>query len=271
MSTTRNRLAVLALALAALCAAPAEAEPAMSAADLAKLVQNPLADTIMLPLANDTNFRVGPNRATANVLNVQPVVPFRLNEDWNLITRMTVPVVSQPRLSGQHGAETGLGNLVPILALSPAHPGDVVWGVGPTFMLPTATGKTLGSRNWAAGPAAVMLIQPDPWSLGVLLTHWWSVAGPRSAGRTDRTSLQLFAVYNFPDGSFLSYSPIISADWTRKAGDRVTLPVGGEVGKVFEWGGQAMVASAGAYSNVLHPQQEASWQLRAGLTFIFPQ
>lgn len=267
-----TRYSLVAIVCAIVCdGAQAQQKAAMSAHDLAKLVQNPLADSISVPFANETNFPLGPYRGTGNIMNIQPVVPFRLSDDWNIITRTTIPVVAQPRLSPTEPADFGIGSIVPIIALSPAHPGDIVWGLGPTFSLPTATGKTLGSPNWAAGPAAILLVQPDPWSFGLLLTHMSSFAGPSDATRTERTAAQLFAVYNFDDGTYLSYSPIFSADWTRRPNDRWTVPVGGEIGRVFEVGGQAMSASAGAYYNVVHPDGDAAWQIRTGLTLIFPK
>jgi hypothetical protein len=48
---------------------------------------------ISLPLQNNTNFGVGPGDDVQNVLNIQPVVPLRLSEDWNLITRTIAPVI----------------------------------------------------------------------------------------------------------------------------------------------------------------------------------
>ena len=49
------------------------------AAELARAVQNPIADLISLPLQNNTNFNFGPRERTQNVLNIQPVIPFDLS------------------------------------------------------------------------------------------------------------------------------------------------------------------------------------------------
>lgn len=95
----------------------------LSAHDIAKLLQNPLADTISLPFANDTNFPLGPDRRAGNVLNIQPVIPFRLNSDWNLVTRTTVPLISQPRLPRPIRQHSGLVTLSPWPCYHPApHP-----------------------------------------------------------------------------------------------------------------------------------------------------
>lgn len=249
-----------------------DGHPSSADLSLAHLAQNPLADAISVPFSNETNFRLGPYRQTGNVLNLQPVVPFRLNDDWNLVTRTTIPLQSQVRLSPSDGPTFGVGDIVPMVMLSPAHPGDLIWGVGPTFSMPTATDRRLGTGRWAAGPSGVLVVQPDPWVFGILASQLWGIGDPRP-GETmmNRTTTQLFAVRNFDDGWYASSSPIITADWSEKGRDRWTVPLGGEIGRVFDPGGQAMVVSAGAYYNVVRPREGAEWQARVGLTLIFPK
>ncbi len=242
----------------------------LSAHDLAKLVQNPLADSVSIPFAYDSNFPLGPYRQAGNVLYTQPVIPFKLGNDWNLVTRTTLPLTSQVRLSPTDGPTFGTGDVVPMLLFSPAHPGSVIWGVGPTFSLPTASDRRLGTGQWAAGPSAVAVVMPDPWVFGVLVSQWWSFAGPSGGALMNRTAAQLFIVYNFDSGWYLSSSPIITADWSATSRDRWIVPVGGEVGKVFEIGGQAMSASAGLYYNAVRPTFGPEWQARLNLTLIFP-
>jgi hypothetical protein len=100
--------------VAALFASPATAqEKDLSAAEIAKLVQNPLSDAIIVPMANDANFGVGPWRQPADYLQIQPVVPFHINDHWNLITRTTIPIMSQARFSSLQGRESGIGDIVP--------------------------------------------------------------------------------------------------------------------------------------------------------------
>lgn len=116
-----------------------------NAQDLAKAAQNPVTDMITLPLQNNTNLGVGPGDDVQNVLNIQPVVPLKLSENWNLITRTIVPLIYQPELTTGYGSEFGLGDINMSLFLSPAKPGKIIWGVGPVFSLPTATDKVLGA------------------------------------------------------------------------------------------------------------------------------
>ncbi|HSN57565.1 MAG TPA: hypothetical protein VLT32_23040, partial [Candidatus Sulfomarinibacteraceae bacterium] len=150
--------------------------PGVAQQDLARAAQNPVAAMISLPFQNNTTFDYGPDDDVQNVLNIQPVWPFSLNAKWNLISRTIAPVISQPDLPGIDGA-FGLGDVNETLFFSPAQPGKVIWGVGPTFTLPTATDDVLGAGKWGAGLGMVALTMPGRWVLGVLVTNQWSFAG----------------------------------------------------------------------------------------------
>jgi hypothetical protein len=91
--------------------------------ELAKAAQNPVADLISLPFQNNTNFNFGPREKTQNILNIQPVWPFSLSDEWNLITRTIVPVISQPELFRGYDRENGLGDVTFTAFLSPADAG----------------------------------------------------------------------------------------------------------------------------------------------------
>ena len=115
--------------------------------DLAKASQNPVANMISLPLQNNTNFGVGPGDDVQNILNIQPVVPVKLSENWNLITRTIAPVIYQPELVPGYGSEFGLGDINTTLFLSPAKPGKLIWGVGPVLLLPHGNRRGSGNRQ----------------------------------------------------------------------------------------------------------------------------
>ena len=150
---------------------------AEDATELAKKTQNPVADLISIPFQNNFNFGVGPKNVTQYVLNVQPVIPFKLTEEWNLITRTILPIINQPSPADGIQSNFGVGDLNPTLFLSPAKPGALIWGVGPTFTVPTATDTALGSGKWSMGPAAVVLTMQGPWVVGALANQQWSFAG----------------------------------------------------------------------------------------------
>jgi hypothetical protein len=132
-------------------AAPASGD-SESATDLAKKTQNPVADLISVPFQNNFNFNTGPEKRSVWVLNIQPVVPIKLTEDWNLITRTIVPIINQPPLAPGVDQATGMGDINPSVFLSPSGSKEFIWGIGPTFTFPSATNRLLGSGNGAPGP-----------------------------------------------------------------------------------------------------------------------
>ena len=86
-------------------AAAAEASgPSQEA--LAKAAQNPIASMISIPIQwNATpNTQWAPNAIdpdadhdkVLNVVNVQPVFPFKLSDDWTVVTRTIVPFLGVP-------------------------------------------------------------------------------------------------------------------------------------------------------------------------------
>lgn len=240
-------------------------------ADLAKKTQNPVSDLISLPLQNNINFGVGRGDDVQNVLNIQPVIPLKLSEDWNLITRTIVPVIYQPELVRGTGSEFGLGDINATLFLSPAKPGKVIWGVGPIFSFPTATDKVLGTDKWSAGPSAVALMIRGPWVVGALASNLWSYAGDDDRENVNQFLLQYFVNYNLPQGWYISSAPIITANWKADGGDVWTVPFGGGVGKIFRIGKQPMNAQVQAFYNVAKPDNGPDWTLRLQLQFLFPK
>jgi hypothetical protein len=238
--------------------------------ELAKQTQNPVADLISVPFQNNFNFSAGTKDQTVYVLNVQPVIPIRLTEDWNLITRTIAPIINQPSLFEGADSAFGLGDLNPTFFLSPAKPGEVIWGVGPTFTLPTATDSLLGTSKWSMGPAAVALSIQGPWVFGALANQQWSFAGWGDQD-VSQMLIQPFVNYNLPDAWYLVSAPIITANWEASSGNKWTVPLGGGVGKLFKLDKLPINTQLQAFYNVERPDFEADWQLRFQLQFLFPK
>src|SRR6516162_1355081 len=155
----------------ALLVRPAAAQ--QSTEDLAAAAQNPIAAMYSLPFQNNTLFGAGPNHdKTANVLNIQPVLPFTIG-DWNIISRTIAPLIALPSLTAPD-----LGDVNQTFYFSPAAPSEFIWGVGPSVTLPTATQRILGPRTISMGPGAVGLVIPKPWVIGTLARQLWAVTGP---------------------------------------------------------------------------------------------
>ena len=238
---------------------------------LAKAAQNPVANMISVPFQNNFNLGVGPGDKYQNLLNIQPVIPIKLSESWNLITRTIVPVVYQqegvvPGLDSQFG----LGDTTLTAFLSPAKPGKVIWGVGPAFLLPTATDDVLGTGKWGVGPSVVVLTMPGHWVLGGLLNNIWSVAGADDRADVNAFTFQPFVNYNFEKGWYASFSPVITANWEAPSDQRWTVPLGLGVGRVFKLGCQPVNISLAYYYNVEHPDLAAEQQIRFQFVLLFP-
>ncbi len=238
---------------------------------LAKASQNPLATMVSLPFQSNINFNIGPNNQTQNVLNIQPVIPFELNDDWNIIQRTILPVTTQPTYFTGDGKKTGLGNTSVVAYLSPkASYHGINWGISPLLMLP-ASNTALGTKEWGYGISAVALTMPGKWLIGGLFNQVWAPSGNNSA-QINLTSFQYFINYNLPDGWYISSAPTMNYNNRAEAGDRWTVPVGIGGGKVFHYGKQAMNISLRAYKTVVKPNANSSdWTLQTQFTLMFPK
>ncbi len=150
------------------------------AAELAKKLANPISSLISVPMQyNHDEYGDANDGAEVDRLNVQPVIPVSLNDDWNLISRTIVPLVDQNDFPVAARNESGLGDITASMFFSPKAPtaGGWIWGVGPVLYLPTATEDVLGAEKWGIGPTGVALKQTGPWTVGLLANHIWSVAG----------------------------------------------------------------------------------------------
>ena len=240
--------------------------------ELAKKAQNPIANMRSFKFQNNTNLGLGPDDSTQNMLNLMPILPFKLTDDILVITRTVMPVVSQPGFLTPigEGRVNGIGDTTFQPFFSPMH-SEVTWGVGPSFLIPTASDDSLGSEKWGAGISAILLDTPGRWVYGGIVSNVWSTGG---TGEKDVNlfTLQYFINYNFDHGWYMMTSPIITADWEADSDHRWTVPIGLGVGKLFKVGSQHMTAQVSGYSNILTPDDYgAEWQVRAMLMFMFPR
>jgi hypothetical protein len=237
-------------------------------AELARAAQNPVANMISLPIQNNTDFNFGPRDKTLNTTNIQPVIPIELNDEWNLITRTIVPIVSQPEIIPGQGRETGLGDTTFTAFLSPRESGKWIWGVGPVALIPTNTDDRLGADEWGAGASAVVLTMSGPWVVGSLVSNVWDIDGDTDI---DFFTWQYFANYNMEDGWYLVTSPIVTANWEAESGEKWTVPVGGGFGRIFRVGEQPLNAQFQYFYNVEKPDLVGDWTIRMQLQFMFPR
>jgi hypothetical protein len=247
---------------------------------LRNAAQNPIASLISVPIQENFNFNNSPGDRTQNVLNIQPVIPLSVSKDWNLIVRWITPVIYQPLPVAQPGGPPnqttgvyGLGDMNPSFFFVPKK-SKVIWGVGPSLVLPTATNTTfLGQGKFSLGPSVVVLVQPKPWTIGFLANNVWSVAGHSNIDKppVNQFLLQWFVNYNMKKGWYLTTSPIITANWRATGDNRWTVPFGGGVGRIMKLGFQPVNITAQFYGNAVHPPGVSPWGMRLQFVLLFPK
>lgn len=237
--------------------------------ELARATQNPIADLISLPFQWNVGFENGPDDRTSSVLNIQPVYPLNLNDDWNLITRTILPIVNQPPVGTLSRQEWELGNSQFSGFFSPRDSKGWIWGVGPIFEFPTHTNDVLASDNYSAGPTFVAIKMAGPWVVGGLINQLWSFSGDDP--EVNKMLIQPIINYNMDDGWYLSSGPIITTDWTRDSSNQWTIPVGGGIGKIIRVGKLPINVSTQFFYNVESPDTGDDWSARFQLQFLFPK
>ena len=235
----------------------------MTARELAKEALNPFASSIKVPVESVTGFRVGPHRNTGESVNIEPVVPFAVTPEWNVIVQPLLAATSLP----SPDATIGFDDMQVSVFLTPTRTSSWVWGVGPIVELPTASNGQLGTGKWSGGPTGAVVYSNGPWLNGVLASHLASFAGERHRSDVALTSIEPQVSYSFENGWSVQTSPTISYDWTA---DAWTLPLGADVGKAFTVGAQAMSLQVGAYDLVKRPAGDPAAIVRVQLTFLFP-
>jgi len=279
-STRFGKHLAVAILAGAISAASAGAES--DKRELAKKSQNPIGNMVSLPFQNNTSFGIGPDDKVSNVLNIQPVYPVSLGSKWNLINRAIVPVIYRQEIIPNTGSTFGLGDISYTGYISPADPGKLIWGAGPSFLFPTATEDQWASDKFSVGAGVIALTMPGNWVLGGLVSNIWSVAGDDNAADVNQMSFQLIANYNLSDGWYLSSTPVITANWEAPEDNRWTIPIGGGVGKIMKWGNQNVDLKVQAYYNLEKPiplvgqgvnvnNQGETWTLTIQLKFLFPK
>jgi len=267
----KSRFIIVALAILAVfglsLATPVFAQ---SEEELAKKLANPIASLISFPLQQNFDINYRPNGGFKYTLNIQPVIPFALNEDWNLISRTILPIASQNNVFGEGSMQTGLGDILQSLFFSPARPtkGGVTWGAGPVFLLPTATNDFLGGGKWGIGPTFVILKQSGPWTLGLLANHVWSVAGNAERPNFSSTFFQPFVSRAYKGGFSWTVNTENSQNWTADAFSGSLNVSLAQIVPVF---GQLVQVSLGpkiAYGNA---PVRSHWGFRVNITFLFPK
>jgi hypothetical protein len=269
----RNAIVVSAvvLAVAARGQAPATNGPVDAAAELAKKLANPVAALISVPLQYNYDEGFGPSGdGSKSLLNIQPVIPFSIGEDWNLITRTIIPLVDQQDIPASGADKSGMGDIVQSFFFSPKAPvGGWILAAGPVGLYPTASDEVLGGEKWGVGPTALALQQKGGWTYGALVNHLWSVAGEEDRSDISATFLQPFVSFITKTKTTLGLNVESTYDWEAEAW---SIPVNATISQLFKIGPQILQFSVGARYWAESPDNgPEGWGGRAQLTFLFPK
>jgi len=276
----RRTVQTAAVLAAALLAMPARAQEATekpaaaeSAEELAKKLSNPVADLVSLPLQFNWQEGYGPENDLQFVLNFQPVVPFHITKNWNLIERFIVPYISQPVLGPGAGPVSGLGTITFSSFLSPAGSTGFTWGVGPVFGLPMTSDPLLGGGQWLMGPTAVGLYQTGPWTIGALVNQQFSVAdtGNQSLPYFSQAFLQPFFAYTTHTAVTFTLQSQSTYNWEGSPGQRWTVPVNFLISKVAKLGPFPFSMQVGAGYYAAHPDVGPKWRFQMQFVVLLPQ
>ena len=268
--------AVLSAIIGALLASPGQAQQSVSPQaptagaeslqDLAKGTLNPFAQYLKVPFQFTTGFGVGSHDRVGESLNIEPLVGFGLNADWDIFARPSLNVTYAPGPNEQFGFQ----DLQASFFLAPARAQTWLWGVGPIFQFPTASSQRLGTGRWSAGPTAALVYEQGPWVAAILSYQLMSFAGDRDRGSVNQTYIEPEVSYSLDSGWYGQWDPAMTYDWTADTANAWTIPVGADIGKAFRIGDQAMSIQAGGYDYPMHPAGAPQWIIRAQMTFLFP-
>jgi hypothetical protein len=237
---------------------------AESLQDLAKDTLNPFAGFIKVPFQFTTGFGVGAYKRVGESLNIEPLLPFALNSDWDLIARPSLNVTYAPGPNEQFGFQ----DLQTSFFLTPAKDKPWIWGIGPIFQFPTASSERLGTGRWSAGPTAALVYEQGPWFIGILSYQLMSFAGDRGRGSVNQTYIEPQVSYSLDSGWYGQWDPSITYDWTADTDNAWTIPVGVDIGKAFQIGERAMSLQVGGYDYPMPPDGAPKWIIRAQMTFL---
>jgi hypothetical protein len=240
--------------------------------DLSKKLANPIASLISVPIQANYDENFGPNeKGSVWRTNIQPVIPFTLNDEWNLISRTILPVIDQDDIPTNGLGELGVGDIVQSLFFSPKEPtsGGVIWGVGPVFLLPTASDNALGTEKWGVGPTAVALKQSGPWTYGALANHIESFAGEDDRAYVSATFLQPFVAYITKTKTTFALNTESTHDWNS---DQWSVPINFMVKQLLKVGKQPFQIGGGVRYWADSPDNgPEDWGARLELTLLFPK
>lgn len=239
--------------------------------EIAKQLANPISSLISAPFQFNYDSGFGPADGHRTTLNIQPVAPFALNGNVNLISRTILPVISQSDVFGKSGSQFGLGDTLQSFFIAPNKSPDQGWLIsgGAAFLLPTATDDLLGADKWGAGPTAIAIRQLGPWTMGGLVNHVWSFAGDDDKPDVNQTFMQPFFAYTTPEAWQFTFTSETTYNWET---EDWSVPLNFLVGKTVNISGRPVSFTGGVRYWAESPDSGPDgFGFRFVTTLVFPK
>lgn len=244
-----------------------EPKAGSTAQELADKLANPVASLISVPLQNNLNYGIGPFNGSKYTINIQPVVPFKLTENLNLITRYILPVVDQRDITGNDTHQFGLSDATVTAFFAPKTKG-LILGIGPAFLIPTATDELLGTEKFGVGPSALVMHQGKGLSVGFIANQIWSVAGNEDRADFNSFYTQIFLSHSYKSGASLGINAEITQNWEANT---TLISLNPSIGAVTKLGDQVVQFAISPLIPIVGPHEiRPDWGLRAVVAFVFP-
>ncbi|WP_245749526.1 transporter [Gemmobacter aquatilis] len=233
-------------------------------------MSNSISSLISVPFQYNYDDGFGDGGGQQSYINIQPVIPFSIGANWNLISRTILPVVNKGDFFPGDDSRTGLGNITQSFFFSPKDPtkNGLIWGVGPALQFPTAT-NDIAPNQWGAGITGVVLKQTNGWTVGMLANHVWSIGNEDTYGESSKTFLQPFVGYTTKRATSFGINTEAQYDWVA---EEWSVPINLTVGQIIKVGGKPVQLTGGVrYWADSPPGGPQDWGARLAVTYLFPK
>jgi len=201
---------------------------------------------------------------TGNTFSVAVTMPLPA---YRLLPFPQLSVLTLPAAVKLPGGPGGFGD-VRFLDIAVLEAGrKVVFGIGPTFVFPTAGNEVTGQGKWQAGPAAAIAFAPEGWLVGVVAQNPISFAGSGKRRSADALFVQPFATYQVGQGWFIRSQPQLTFDWKSH---KQFLPLDLGFGRVFRVEEQNVSCFVEMYRNLSRDQPAPRYGVVVGVSLLYP-
>ncbi len=248
------------------------------AAEMAKKLQDPLANITAIMTDNDFLFKTGQDEFSYSS-SIQPVKVWSFDKaGFNFGARAIINIAGMAPESQKSNIQEplpegdkitwGITDMLVQFFYSPKSDASWKWGAGPMFSLKTSTNPKLDGPGWGSGPIGVLVGGLGNFSFAFIGGHLWGFDGDFST-----SIFQPMIFYNFPNavGWAISYNNQVSLNWNATTGNQFTVPLGLSTSKVIGLPkGHGIELGLGPYWNVVRPKGATSLMIRLNINFVFP-